>query len=487
MDANDLRINTAPVTQVTGGGTTYTFPSITALLANQPSQIQVLGDTSAPDPFNGGATGNRFLKQYYLIGYAQDEWKIRPNFTMSYGLRYEYYGVMHEDRNLFVLFNADRGQIMPNSTPWYNSSKTNFGPRLAFTWAPTALKNKTVFRVGAGYFFGPGQTEDQIQPIEADRMSTTVSSGAGLLYPFDANIARANFINNPNNRTYQPRAYANQYTLPEKVYQYTASMQQELGGGIGVGIAYVGSQGRCVSLEHYGASAAPALLFQEYGLTADAVAAGTARGREPDAGLTHQLLPRKGRDDAGEDRDQQGHEDAGAGVDQDGHDQRGEGGRRDIGQRGGPGVVLQEELEVEQAVGKADEREIDDHHEGQEREAAVALEGFPVLEADVEGAGDDHREHEEHAAEEALVVVAAAVAGGEEVLPLGHEHLVLLGGHAGLRLDDGLAALDGDGDGGAQEPRLPDRRIDRGRPERRAAEDLEREPARQGADRPQGR
>ena len=88
------------------------------------------------------------------------------------------------------------------------------------------------------------QTEDQIQPIEADRISTTVSSGAGLLYPFDANIARANFINNPNNRTYQPRAYANQYTLPEKVYQYTASMQQELGGGIGVGIAYVGSQGR---------------------------------------------------------------------------------------------------------------------------------------------------------------------------------------------------------------------------------------------------
>jgi len=47
------------------GGTTYTFSNLNALLANTPSQIQVLGDTSAPDPFNGGATGNRFVKQFY--------------------------------------------------------------------------------------------------------------------------------------------------------------------------------------------------------------------------------------------------------------------------------------------------------------------------------------------------------------------------------------------------------------------------------------
>ena len=45
---------------------------------------QVLGGTSAPDPFNSGATSNRFLKQYRDL-YAQDEWKIRKNLTMSYG------------------------------------------------------------------------------------------------------------------------------------------------------------------------------------------------------------------------------------------------------------------------------------------------------------------------------------------------------------------------------------------------------------------
>src|SRR5581483_2817515 len=81
------------------GGTTYTFPNVAALLNNQPSQVQVLGDTSSPDPWNNGATGNRFVKQYYLIGYAQDEWKIAPAFTMSYGLRYEYYSPLHEENN----------------------------------------------------------------------------------------------------------------------------------------------------------------------------------------------------------------------------------------------------------------------------------------------------------------------------------------------------------------------------------------------------
>ena len=224
------------------GGTTYTFSNLAGLLANSPTGIQVLGDTSAPDPFNGGATGNRFVKQYYVVGYAQDEWKIRPNFTMSYGLRYEYYHPLTEDRGLSVLFNATTGVIMPNTTPWYQSKKTNFGPRLAFSWAPDMFKNKTVFRIGAGYFFGPGQTEDQIQPIDSDRASANLS-GAGLAYPIIPSQVLAGFTAT-NHPGYQPRAYAPDYTLPEKILSYTASVQQQLPGNAILTVAYVGSQGR---------------------------------------------------------------------------------------------------------------------------------------------------------------------------------------------------------------------------------------------------
>ncbi len=224
------------------GGTTYTFSNLNGLLNNTPTSIQVLGDTSSPDPFNGGATGNRFVKQYYVVGYAQDEWKIRPNLTMSYGLRYEYYHPLTEDRNLSVLFNATTGQIMPNTTPWYQSKKTNFGPRLAFSWAPDMFKNKTVFRIGAGYFFGPGQTEDQIQPIDSDRASANLT-GAGIAYPIIPAQVLAGFTAT-NHPGYQPRGYAPDYTLPEKILSYTASVQQQLPGNAILTVAYVGSQGR---------------------------------------------------------------------------------------------------------------------------------------------------------------------------------------------------------------------------------------------------
>lgn len=231
------------------GGTTYTFSNLANLLANKPSQIQVLGDTSAPDPFNGGATGNRLLKQYYLILYAQDEWKIRPNVTLSYGLRYEYYSVLHEDRNLFVLFNANSGQIMPNTTPWYQSSKLNFGPRLGLSWAPERFKNRTVFRIGAGYYYGPGQTEDQVQPIDSDRASRTLTSN--IAFPVNPAQVLAGFNPNDPNLGYQPRGYSAGYRLPEKVFSYTFSVQQQLPGNAVLTMAYVGSQGRNLFLRSW--------------------------------------------------------------------------------------------------------------------------------------------------------------------------------------------------------------------------------------------
>lgn len=241
------------------GGTTYTFPNITALLANQPTNIQVLGDTSSPDPWNNNASGNRFLKQYYLIFYAQDEWKVKSNLTINFGLRWEYYSVIHEDRNLFVLFNADTGKIacgaaspgcdLPNTTPWYHSKKTNFGPRLGISWSPDKLHGKTVIRVGSGYYYGPGQTEDQVQPIDSDRASRTLTSG--IAFPVNpATVLGGYDINSPT-LGYQPRAYGSGYTLPEKVLSYTASIQQQLPGAAVLTVAYVGSTGRNLFLRSW--------------------------------------------------------------------------------------------------------------------------------------------------------------------------------------------------------------------------------------------
>ena len=109
--------------------------------------------------------------------------------------------------------------------------KHNFGPRVGLTWSPNTSGSgffaggRTVLRGGFGIFYGPGQTEDQIQPIESDRISSTLSSGPLLTFNPDQtaaiNAIIANFTNNPNNRAFQPRAYAPEYIVPEKIYSFT--------------------------------------------------------------------------------------------------------------------------------------------------------------------------------------------------------------------------------------------------------------------------
>jgi hypothetical protein len=229
------------------GGITYTYSNLAGFLANTLQQVQLSDDLSSPSPFNGGATGNRFAKQEYYIGFAQDEWKIKPNVTLNYGLRYEYYSPLREDRNLDVLFDTVTGQLRSPDQDFYHSRKTNLAPRIGLTYSPSPTGagffggGRTVFRGGFGIYYGPGQTEDQIQPIESDRIATSITGGA---FPVDIAALRANFINNPSNRQYQPRAYTSDYAVPERVFQYSFSIQQELFYKMVLTAAYVGSQGR---------------------------------------------------------------------------------------------------------------------------------------------------------------------------------------------------------------------------------------------------
>ena len=229
------------------GGITYTFANINNFLANNVQSAQFLGDLSAPSPFFDGSTGPAHAKQDYYITYAQDEWKIKPNLTLNYGLRYEYYTPLREFDNRQILFDIITGTLRDSSEDPLQTSKTNFGPRVGLSWSPNPGGTgffgggNTVLRGGFGIYYGPGQTEDQIQPIESNRISSTLSN---VTFPQDPVVIAAAFLNNPNNRQYQPRAYAPEYTIPEKVYQYSVSLQQNLPYKTVLTAAFVGSEGR---------------------------------------------------------------------------------------------------------------------------------------------------------------------------------------------------------------------------------------------------
>src|SRR5262245_15695639 len=231
------------------GCTTYTYQNLSDFLNNSNAQVQFNGDVST-SPFNAGATGNRFAKQEYYIAYAQDEWKIKPNLTFNYGLRYEYYTPLREDKDRQVLFDINSGQILDPSLDAFRTKKNNIAPRLSVAWSPYQSGagfiggGKTVIRAGFGINYGPGQLEDQIQPIESDRISSTLTGQANAFPANTQNIVN-NFNNNPNTRQFQPRAYdRDNYEVPERIYSYTVSVQQELPAKMALTLAYVGSQGR---------------------------------------------------------------------------------------------------------------------------------------------------------------------------------------------------------------------------------------------------
>jgi hypothetical protein len=91
------------------------------------AQIRLLGGGATQFSI---ATGNPLAKvgQFDIGGFAQDDWRFRPNLTISYGMRYE-----------------NQSNI---------SSNMNFAPRVGVAWAPGAgPTHNTTIRAGFGIFY----------------------------------------------------------------------------------------------------------------------------------------------------------------------------------------------------------------------------------------------------------------------------------------------------------------------------------------------
>lgn len=233
------------------GGITYSYPTLADFALNRNLTAAFIGDLSLPGDFRvatdpvttierpiGGPSQG---EQYYGILYAQDEWRVNPELVLNYGLRYEYYSVNEERNDRAVVFNPATGILMPSNTPFYKTSH-NFGPRFGITYAPKFLGGKTVIRGGGGLYYGPGQYEDLIQPIESNVFRATPTVPGGFLTPTTG--AGVSTIGGTQ-QLFTPRAYdINNYRVPERVFQYGASVQHQLPDETVLTVAYVGSQGR---------------------------------------------------------------------------------------------------------------------------------------------------------------------------------------------------------------------------------------------------
>src|SRR5262249_21019111 len=155
-----------------------------------------------------------------------------------------------EDKDRQVLFDVDKGVILPSNLDAFKTSKTSFAPRLSVAWSPYQSGSgyfgggKTVIRAGFGINYGPGPTEDPIQPIECDRIKSAWRTGRKL-FPSVILAIGIGYSATPSNRSYEPRASQRaNYEAPERIYSYMVSVQQDLPSKMAVTFTYVGSEVR---------------------------------------------------------------------------------------------------------------------------------------------------------------------------------------------------------------------------------------------------
>jgi hypothetical protein len=115
-------------------------------------------------------------RRTYIMPYVQDTFKIRPNLTLNYGLRYEHYTVLTEAFGRQAVVEYSCGGFCPPGTPLYSPYYKDFGPRLGLAWAPGGAKGKTVIRAGFGMYFSPNQMDDFTDGHESTGQRFDVSS-----------------------------------------------------------------------------------------------------------------------------------------------------------------------------------------------------------------------------------------------------------------------------------------------------------------------
>jgi hypothetical protein len=105
------------------------------------------------------ATDNKLFRQHEYDGYAQDAWKVRPNFTLNFGVRYQLDGVPYEENANFSNLLTDPAAfpvvfsvVGPGTgKQLYQPDYSNIEPRIGFSWDPFK-DGKTAIRAAFGIF-----------------------------------------------------------------------------------------------------------------------------------------------------------------------------------------------------------------------------------------------------------------------------------------------------------------------------------------------
>jgi Carboxypeptidase regulatory-like domain/TonB-dependent Receptor Plug Domain len=221
-------------------GGAFTYNSLSDFLSNAPPAL-----FKADTP---GSVTPRGVRQYIFGAYLQDDFHVRSNLTINWGLRYEMASIITEVNgklsNLRVLQNAPPVPFL--GSPYIrNPTKLNFEPRIGIVWDPFK-DGKTSVRAGGGIF--------DVLPLRVE-----MAPGVDGVYPFQATLTNVGNLQ-PNDFVLGSATPAGAFADPavagsrifyvaqfnakrNYVGQWNLNIQRELFPGTTFLIGYVGSRG----------------------------------------------------------------------------------------------------------------------------------------------------------------------------------------------------------------------------------------------------
>ena len=201
-----------------------------------------------------------YFRQNAWDAYANDDWRVNPNLTLMFGLRYEYYSSLSEKYGHLVNLDIAPGftavaPVLPGAVGPYSGTFPNsliepdhdgWAPRAGLAWKPSS-KHSTVVRLGYGIYYNPTAlnhlaTELSEQPPFAETQTLTTS--AANVLTIQNGLATA-----PTNAT-----VLNTYAV-QKDYKigyaqsWNVSVQQNLSRSFFVELSYLGTKGTDLDTE----------------------------------------------------------------------------------------------------------------------------------------------------------------------------------------------------------------------------------------------
>jgi len=183
---------------------TYTFASLADFQANKPGTFLIQK-----------GNGHVVFLERVLSGFIEDTIRLKPNLSVSLGLRYYWQNYFHDDPN-------------------------NLAPRLGFAWAPTK-NSKTVLRGGAGVFYdrsGPRPIGDLLHFNGVNLLRFILSNPQTPPFLFSYPVTPAQLAGAPTSVVMLDPRLRIPYTV-----QYSMGIERQVTAKSTFSATYIGSRG----------------------------------------------------------------------------------------------------------------------------------------------------------------------------------------------------------------------------------------------------